>query len=203
MGGPLCRWPPRAARGEAAVNRRKLGVGSHAHGHFPAKVKTSLATNSRRPSRMQWAESSCEKKEPSVFVPNSRARRRQLRVWTSGAVKIHSQLHVREGAKTGHGAGSGGDHTIREKHAHGPRRFTASARAARIDTERETITDPPRGARDTVREGHGQGSCQGLGWDESSRLRAPTGRWGRATLYRSFISQRGVSRRVHIVAQIT
>ena len=35
----------RARRGEAAVHRRKMGVGSHCHGHFSAKVKRSLPTN--------------------------------------------------------------------------------------------------------------------------------------------------------------
>ena len=48
----LHSWPfptaadRRAQRGEAAVHRRKSGVGSHCHGHFPAKVKEVLPTNS-------------------------------------------------------------------------------------------------------------------------------------------------------------
>jgi len=64
----------RAQRGEAAVHRRKMGVGAHAHGHFPAKVKTSLPTNSAIPDAI--GRLFVEKKER--FVPNSRACRRQL-----------------------------------------------------------------------------------------------------------------------------
>ena len=60
-----------------------MGVGAHAHGHFPAKVKTSLPTNSAIPDAM--GRRFVEKKER--FVPNSRACRRQLLLWTSGAVK--------------------------------------------------------------------------------------------------------------------
>ena len=73
----------RAQRGEAAVHRRKLGVGSHCHAHFPAKVKrlppTKVAT------AVVMGRRFVRKKER--FVPNSRACRRQLLLWTSGAVK--------------------------------------------------------------------------------------------------------------------
>ena len=74
----------RAQRGEAAVHRRKLGVGSHCHAHFPAKVKRSPPTNvaTADATRRRFVR----KKER--FVPNSRACRRQLLLWTSGAVKL-------------------------------------------------------------------------------------------------------------------
>ena len=73
----------RAQRGEAAVHRRKLGVGSHCHAHFPAKVKRSPPTNSAitDPTRGVFM------RNKERFVPNSRACRRQLLLWTSGAVK--------------------------------------------------------------------------------------------------------------------
>ena len=73
----------RAQRGEAAVHRRKMGVGAHCHAHFPAKVKRSPPTNSAitDPTRGVFM------RNKEVFVPNSRASRRQLLLWTSGAVK--------------------------------------------------------------------------------------------------------------------
>ena len=73
----------RAQRGEAAVHRRKLGVGAHCHAHFPAKVKRSPPTNVA--SADAAGRRFVRKKER--FVPNSRACRRQLLLWTSGAVK--------------------------------------------------------------------------------------------------------------------
>ena len=73
----------RAQRGEAAIHRRKLGVGSHAHGHFPAKVKTSLPTNSAIADPVGWGF----RRKERGFTSNSRASRRQLLLWTSGAVK--------------------------------------------------------------------------------------------------------------------
>ena len=74
----------RAQRGAAAVHRRKLGVGAHCHAHFPAKVKRSLPTNVASPDAMGCSF----RREESGFTSNSRACRRQLRVWTSGAVKL-------------------------------------------------------------------------------------------------------------------
>ena len=74
----------RAQRGEAAVHRRKMGVGSHCHGHFPAKVKRSLPTNVATADAIGCSF----RREESGFTSNSRACRRQLRVWTSGAVKL-------------------------------------------------------------------------------------------------------------------
>ena len=74
----------RAQRGEAAVHRRKLGVGSHCHAHFPAKVKRSPPTNVA--SADAAGRRFVRKKER--FVPNSRACRRQLLLWTSRAVKL-------------------------------------------------------------------------------------------------------------------
>ena len=74
----------RAQRGEAAVHRRKMGVGSHCHGHFPAKVKRSLPTNVATADPVGCGFS----REESGFTSNSRACRRQLRLWTSGAVKL-------------------------------------------------------------------------------------------------------------------
>ena len=52
-------------------------------GHFPAKVKRSPPTNSATadPTRGVFM------RNKEVFVPNSRACRRQLLLWTSGAVK--------------------------------------------------------------------------------------------------------------------
>jgi hypothetical protein len=74
----------RAQRGEAAVHRRKSGVGSHCHAHFPEQLKRSLPTNvaSADPAGRRFVR----KKER--FVPNSRACRCQLLLWTSGAVKL-------------------------------------------------------------------------------------------------------------------
>ena len=83
----LVQLPPtrrRAQRGEAAVNRRKIGVGSHCHGHFPAKVKRSPPTNVATADAMGCGFS----REESGFHPNSGACRRQLRLRTSGAVKL-------------------------------------------------------------------------------------------------------------------
>ena len=73
----------RAQRGEAAVHRRKMGVGSHCHAHFPAKVKRSPPTNSATAdaTRRRFV------RKTERFVPNSRACRCQLLLWTSGAVK--------------------------------------------------------------------------------------------------------------------
>ena len=78
----LLSWPfptaagRRAQRGEAAVHRRKSGVGSHCHGHFPAKVKRSPPTNVATADAMGGLF--VRKKER--FVPNSRAHRSQLRL---------------------------------------------------------------------------------------------------------------------------
>ena len=58
----------RAQRGEAAVHRRKMGVGSHCHGHFPAKVKRSLPTNVATADAIGCGFS----REESGFHPNSR-----------------------------------------------------------------------------------------------------------------------------------
>jgi hypothetical protein len=81
----------RAQRGEAAVHRRKLGVGSHCHAHFPAKVKRSPPTKvaSADATRRRFVR----KKER--FVPNSRACRRQLLLWRTGAVKSQPVTYKR------------------------------------------------------------------------------------------------------------
>ena len=74
----LVQLPPTAARSaaKAAVNRRKSGVGSHAHGHFPAKVKEVLPTNSAIADAMGGLF--VRKKER--FVANSRGHRSELRL---------------------------------------------------------------------------------------------------------------------------
>ena len=81
----LVQLPPTAARSaaKAAVNRRKSGVGSHCHAHFPAKVKRLP------PTKVATADSmgSPFRRKERPFTSNSRACRRQLLLWTSGAVK--------------------------------------------------------------------------------------------------------------------
>ena len=81
----------RAQRGKAAVHRRKLGVGSHCHAHFPAKVKRSPPTN------VATADAAGRRfvRKKERFVPNSRACRRQLLLWTSGAVKSQQVTYKR------------------------------------------------------------------------------------------------------------
>ena len=74
----------RAQRGEAAVHRRKSGVGSHAHGHFPAKVKRLPPTKVAHAVVMRCGF----RRKESGFTSNSRACRRQLRLWCLRAVKL-------------------------------------------------------------------------------------------------------------------
>ena len=76
----------RAQGGEAAVNRRKMGVFAHRFTHLPEQVKTLLPTNVATAERTRGVFV----RNKEVFVPNSRARRRQLRQMFAGAVKTLS-----------------------------------------------------------------------------------------------------------------
>ena len=81
----LVQLPPTAARSaaKAAVNRRKSGVGSHCHDHFAATVKEVLPTNVATADAMGLAF----RRKERPFTSNSRACRRELRVWSLDAVK--------------------------------------------------------------------------------------------------------------------
>ena len=74
----------RAQRGEAAIHRRKSGVGCHSLSRFATHLKRSLPTKVASPDA---ARCRCTR-EKSRFTSNSRACRRQLRLWCLRAVKL-------------------------------------------------------------------------------------------------------------------
>ena len=74
----------RAQRGEAAIHRRKSGVGCHSLSRFATHLKRSLPT---KVASADPVGCRCTREE-SRFTSNSRACRGQLRLWTSGAVKL-------------------------------------------------------------------------------------------------------------------
>ena len=113
----------RAQGGEAAVNRRTVGVGGHSLTRLATHLKIFFPTKVASPDAMGCSF----RREESGFTSNSRACRRQLRLWSLDAVKAQLVTGKRRAAKTGHGAGSAGAGTVNEQHAHGPRRFTARA----------------------------------------------------------------------------
>ena len=74
----------RAQRGEAAVHRRKMGVGGHSLTRLATHLKIFFPTKVASPDAMGCSF----RREESGFTSNSHACRRQLRLWTSGAVKL-------------------------------------------------------------------------------------------------------------------
>jgi len=74
----------RAQRGEAAIHRRKSGVGCHSLSRFATHLKRSLPT---KVASAVVVGCGFRRKE-SGFTSNSRACRRQLRLWCLRAVKL-------------------------------------------------------------------------------------------------------------------
>jgi hypothetical protein len=82
----LVQLPPTAARSAAksAVNRRKSGVGCHSLTQLATHMKRFLPTKSAIADAMGCRCTRGERR----FTSNSSVCRRQLRLWTSGAVKL-------------------------------------------------------------------------------------------------------------------